>query len=300
MHIPSVPRDPATFPAYPDNQTAKADLIEYLISRFALEPISAIEWQCPTGWGIANRIRTDDIFFCILSGSYAGCVENIAHESMLSAGDSLLIPSGVPHWIRRIAGDCRMVSLHMNTRVYGNINALRLFSLAGVQKNPGDDIYRSTAMRLAREDALRPAGWKQTMRAGMETVFFSTLRHSGSSASFGAAQINVQEIVRLKPALDYIKANLGNPFLRISDLARATHVSEAALRKWFKRALGTSPVIFLRRERIALACNLLRKSDETIPAILQKVGFRDAPFFYRVFKSVVGTTPGLYRQFADE
>ncbi len=122
--IRSVSRKPATFTPYPAVASDEAEALGTWLKALTVEPVSAVEWFCPEGWAIRERAVSDDMAFCAVSGTYAGCARTLADECPMVPGDILLIPRGVAHWIRRIEGDCRMVSLHMHTRVYGAIDAL--------------------------------------------------------------------------------------------------------------------------------------------------------------------------------
>jgi AraC-like DNA-binding protein len=84
-------------------------------------------------------------------------------------------------------------------------------------------------------------------------------------------------------------------FLPGTKLARAIEVSEVYLRGLFRSLTGVPPLEFLQRRRIERACDILRSSDESIKSIAWSVGFTDVPYFYRVFKKWMRTTPASYR-----
>lgn len=294
--IRSIVRAADSFRAYPECLETWFNTRKEWVRTLDVEPVSAVEWACPEGWSIRNRAVADDMAFCILSGQYAGCVEHEKNEQPVNPGGMLLIPRGTAHWIRRISGDCRMVSLHMHARVCGSVDALSVLGLGGIHRKPPGDVVRRTARRLAREDARRPVGWKRTLRAGMETIVLEALRYAPAPEQSEPLAGPVREIARLRPALELLRARLDDPSLRVADLAAAAHVSEPALRTWFRNAFGLSPVHFLRRERVARARMLLLTTDDTIDRIAEASGFNDVPFFYRVFKQQTATTPARYRE----
>jgi AraC family transcriptional regulator len=52
---------------------------------------------------------------------------------------------------------------------------------------------------------------------------------------------------------------------------------------------------YLRRRRVAWACEQLARGDETISAIAQRAGFADHAHFTRTFARITGCTPRWYR-----
>ena len=55
----------------------------------------------------------------------------------------------------------------------------------------------------------------------------------------------------------YMDENFTSPELRISDLAELHKTSEAYFRREFKKCYGESPIAYIKRRRIELACHLL-------------------------------------------
>ena len=101
---------------------------------------------------------------------------------------------------------------------------------------------------------------------------------------------------RLLPALGWIDRHLGDPALSVGDVAGQLYVSEVQLRKLFRRTLGVSPVQFIRRRRVDRACAMLAERGMSVEQVALACGFSDPPYFCRVFKTLLGTTPGRYRR----
>ncbi|MBN1673657.1 MAG: AraC family transcriptional regulator [Kiritimatiellae bacterium] len=98
------------------------------------------------------------------------------------------------------------------------------------------------------------------------------------------------------PSLNaYIEAHL--PELSLTRLARFAGVSVPHFERLFKVSTGYSPMEFVIRRRIALACRrLFAKPDATIKEVASEVGYEDQHYFSRVFKRVTGFPPAHYRR----
>jgi AraC-like DNA-binding protein len=57
--------------------------------------------------------------------------------------------------------------------------------------------------------------------------------------------------------------------------------------------------VYLNDLRVGEAKNLLRETDLPLIEIASRVGFEDQSYFSRVFRNVVGISPGRYRRTSD-
>ncbi len=83
--------------------------------------------------------------------------------------------------------------------------------------------------------------------------------------------------------------------MRVDALAALSGVSSSHFNRLFKRSFGTSPIDWLRRERVSQAKRRLVESTETIKQIAEQVGYADRFFFSKDFKRYTGSTPGEFR-----
>jgi AraC-like DNA-binding protein len=83
---------------------------------------------------------------------------------------------------------------------------------------------------------------------------------------------------------------------RAGDLAKLCGLSERHFFRRFKQATGSSPINWLRRERISFAQTRLLESGSSIKQIADQVGYRDVFFFSRDFKRHTGYCPSEFRR----
>jgi AraC family transcriptional regulator, arabinose operon regulatory protein len=86
-----------------------------------------------------------------------------------------------------------------------------------------------------------------------------------------------------------------NRHWRVSELAKLSGLSEPHFFRRFRQATGSSPIDWLRRERINHARRRLLQSADPIQQIAEQVGYSDPFFFSRDFKRYTGVSPKDYR-----
>lgn len=82
----------------------------------------------------------------------------------------------------------------------------------------------------------------------------------------------------------------------IEELAQIVNLSPTHLLKLFRIHTGTSPIQYLRDQRLETARELLENSFDRIKEIQSQVGIHNAAHFTRDFKAKFGVTPSEYRK----
>ena len=95
-------------------------------------------------------------------------------------------------------------------------------------------------------------------------------------------------------ALDFMRANLHREITR-DETAQHAGISPGHFSHVLKERTGRSFTELLRQCRLDLACELLRRGDESIAVIADRCGFCDQSYFTRVFRDVKGVTPRQFR-----
>ncbi len=73
-------------------------------------------------------------------------------------------------------------------------------------------------------------------------------------------------------------------------------VSESAMRRHFKAAMGVSPHAYALASRIARAKTLLTETDLPLKTVAERLGYDNVYFFARQFKQEAGVPPGVFRR----
>lgn len=99
----------------------------------------------------------------------------------------------------------------------------------------------------------------------------------------------------IRRAVDYINDNQSEQ-LTVNDLADLLTVSRSYLSSRFSSEMGLTLSQYLNNQKMNQARQLLVATDLKIAQIASAIGFRDAYYFSRFFKTQEGITPSEYRK----
>src|ERR1041385_3887176 len=104
----------------------------------------------------------------------------------------------------------------------------------------------------------------------------------------------LSESAKVAQSIAYMKAHLTQR-VHVTDLAASVKVSPSYYFALFKRHTGSSPINCLIHLRMQYACRLLETTAMSVKEIAVVLGYDDAFYFSRQFKSVIGIAPSGYR-----
>lgn len=99
----------------------------------------------------------------------------------------------------------------------------------------------------------------------------------------------------LTPLLSWAQARLHEP-VGVTQLAAAAGVSVATLHRRFQAQIGVSPLAWLTRGRLLIACRLLERGETRMEVVARRSGLGTASHLRIVMRRELGTTPTAYRQ----
>lgn len=95
-------------------------------------------------------------------------------------------------------------------------------------------------------------------------------------------------------AVYYVKLHYAED-LALTDVARYAGVNPNYLSGTFQKEMGVSLRKYITAERMAAAQTLLAQGELRVSDVAERVEVHDVKYFSRLFKKVVGMTPGEYR-----
>lgn len=97
-------------------------------------------------------------------------------------------------------------------------------------------------------------------------------------------------LAQVAEALDFVRMEYTRS-IRIEELAKVCHMSETHFRRVFEACMNMSPVDYINLVRVQKACDLMKKNNDSMDIVAQKVGFATTSTFNRNFKKILNTSP---------
>ena len=146
-----------------------------------------------------------------------------------------------------------------------------------------------------------PPEFLTQLLATRPVVEFSYVQSAVNMIEMCASYLYLNQIVRRKSHLlslnlkEYIDDHYTED-LSVKTLCDHFFISKARLYTLSMDAFGMGCSEYILQRRIEKARHLLTSSDKNIYLIAEESGFRDSNYFTRIFKKMVGVTPGQYRK----
>lgn len=105
----------------------------------------------------------------------------------------------------------------------------------------------------------------------------------------------LERLTSLAEVVSYIEKNFQNP-IELKQLYSRVCFSKRHFIRIFKKNYQYSPIDYIIRLRLRLACRLLKNSNMNITQIAMMSGFSDSNYFTRQFKKVYGLPPREFKK----
>ncbi|MCR5467439.1 MAG: AraC family transcriptional regulator [Lachnospiraceae bacterium] len=102
--------------------------------------------------------------------------------------------------------------------------------------------------------------------------------------------VKTSGISQVTKALEFVEKNFDKT-LKAEELANISSMSETHFRRVFEANINMAPMDYVNLIRVQKACELMKKSDDSMDVIASKCGFVTTSTFNRNFKKFLGTSP---------
>jgi len=108
-------------------------------------------------------------------------------------------------------------------------------------------------------------------------------------------EFHSKDLLRFENVISFIDDNyFHTPSL--SEMSKIANMSVRSFLRYFKKALGISPIEYVIKKRISKATELLDTNAMSIKEIAFQTGFKDSNYFARQFHKIIGMSPSEYRK----
>jgi AraC-like DNA-binding protein len=275
-------------------------------------------------WGFRVAASSEAKFHLILSGAAALTVDD-GDEVALAAGDLVLLPRGSGHVMQdrsrsRIRPLDRILQDHpvdaSGTMHYGGRGPKTLLVCGGFETAAADEFLAWLPRVLVLDTASDGLGrWLDPMidlvrgegrhrpgasavQAKVADVFLTdVLRHymANTSPALPVTQPEGFTDPAIAEAVSLMRDQLHEPWT-IATLARRVGMSRSSFAARFRSAVGTAPIAYLTRIRLAHAAGSLATSTRPLAEVARAAGYDSESSFSKAFARHYGQPPGRYRQ----
>jgi len=263
-------------------------LWENLLHQASIECLSAKYHDNPASWKIAPRVISDEI----LNIQHTGVIEWTYGDEVFRShpGDVVFNPPHITWQARRVSSEMvRVTALHFEAEFPTGLRYLEVFGYPHVVTPTDFAHIERIGFTLCDLYENQPSGFGLKVRALILTLFSELWQQRGVTAPIDRKGEYVWK------AITYLKENLAKP-VTIESLAQECYVSSHYLSTLFQQVTGQGPISYLIKLRIEEARRLLATSELPINEIALRVGYEDAAYFSRLFKSHVGVSPRQFRR----
>lgn len=173
--------------------------------------------------------------------------------------------------------------------IYVDSNAIYLHQ-GKVSTSAGITAGIDLCLSLVEQDL----GYATSVSVAQELVVF--YRRPGGQSQFVSLQLAQSSgDTRIASAIRYIHQHL-KVDIRVEDIAHHVGLSSRQLNRIFQSDINISPNQYVVKERLNLACDLLKNSDLTLERIATSSGLASGDNLRNVFQRQYGISPMAYRQ----
>ena len=278
-------------------------------ARFSKQVVGAGPWRI-------RRADAGQPFYCaVLEGSCRLALDG-CESIVLQAGDFVLVPAAFGVAMSSLeppneAAETVPVSLgqglfRIGTREgpidlriqaghcsFGSPDATLLVSLLPQYVHVRGEQRLATLVKLVSEESREERPAREVVLARLlEVLLIEALRATASTTASPGLARGLGD-VRLAAAIRAMHENPARPWTVLA-LAKEAALSRSAFFERFGRTVGVPPMEYLLAWRMALAKDLLRRSNMGIAHIAERVGYSSASTFSVAFTRHVGRPPTHY------
>lgn len=237
---------------------------------------------------MSRRRHDDNLLIYCFAGK--GHLETAHWNGVVSAGEVVLLPSGVSHrywadredpwsvyWCHFSGPLARHYIEHMDYKEHTPVAAIGhspvLIAQFREALNAASNAFNTVALVYA---------------ANAIKQILTHIAHLLDDAAKRRGGVDLDSMQTL------MLQNLDKP-LSLDYLARQANLSKYHFSKKYKQQTGYAPIHHFLKMKVEYACYLLETSDSSVQEIAAKVGYEDALYFSRLFKKVMGVSPLGYR-----
>lgn len=216
---------------------------------------------------------------------------------VLNGGDIFIIPGGILHGAEPEKCEYECIVMHdsvvfgagvfAKNKIRENINHPLCF-----KKEKDSELwgYANTFFDALKE---KKDGFEIVATGAINLLTGKIIEGKVSGIKEVGGEISSKRIDNIKGTLKVIE-NEYHLSLSLEKLSKTCGMSPRYFCEYFKEMTGRTPIEYLNRYRVEIACKMLTVSGMNVTEAALACGFNDISYFIRKFKKYVGKTPKQY------
>ncbi|MFD2613465.1 helix-turn-helix domain-containing protein [Paenibacillus gansuensis] len=222
----------------------------------------------------------------------------------LSAGDIVLIGASQLHRDRSI-GHLVYIVLQFDIQEFFDQNTMQYIRRFSDPKHPLSELnyiigqnadVKKTLVNcitdIHRESRTKEEGYEIAVNIRIKQILLTLLRNDRQHS---LSRRDDFDLVRLKPVLDYIEANIDGK-VQVEEASKVANISYYYFVKYFKKVVGMSFTEYVNYKKIKRAERLLLTKDMSIALVGEEIGMPNMAHFYKIFKKYNDCSPNEFRK----
>lgn len=274
-------------------------------------------------WGLEQPALPISAFHFVASGNCFIQLEKLNKPIALQAGDFVLLPSGSAHKLMSAPGValqcteqlffgkstkeieemqlggsgkvCELICGTFNFDTWGQKTVLQGLGQHVIISTEHNVTVKTLLGLIYDELSLKQPGANIAANRLLDAVLIHLFREIIHSQLPSYGLFPLLQDKRLCNVLSSIHNSPEHPW-DVEQLAALANLSRSAFSQRFKAIMQQSPMAYLNRWRIGLACKRLERSADSITSIAIDLGFNSSDVFIRNFKRAMHTTPERFRK----
>lgn len=262
-------------------------------------------------WVYPESVIPYNIFRYIVKGKAEFCIDS--EEIVVEENQIVYIPSGCRMSCHALTDNFEFYSIRFTTSVfYESEDVLEThYGIPRILENQGEDKYfREIYKWVKTEEAAKKClvrGYLDILIGSLSVRGKAVMEErkdqtevSGFSKRQRKERKRTQQMdTRIQIVTDYVILHPTEKYTP-EKMANMAELSKQRFSALFKENTGKTPMEYIREIRLTAAARKLLISNDNINDIAYEVGYEDANYFIREFKSAFGFTPNQYRKVARE